>query len=105
MEKWCKTCATWRSVDSFYLHRTNHDGLDSTCKECRKRRIGERQRERYREDPLFRQWCRNKKSRWLTSRRGGAAPPPPSLRMTAVAPDLGQHHVLRPSLAAARRSV
>lgn len=35
--KWCPKCREWKHRSEFYANKQNKDGLDSYCKECRKR--------------------------------------------------------------------
>lgn len=32
--KFCRSCYSWKSVDSFYKSKEKHDGLDNRCKAC-----------------------------------------------------------------------
>jgi hypothetical protein len=54
-EKHCSKCNVWKSIDNFRNYDRKWDGLRSHCKICEQKKINKRWKERWHNDPIFRE--------------------------------------------------
>ena len=74
MTKQCSKCSERKLMDEFWNHRFNRDGKEGSCKECRGSALRARHKERYANDPEYRQRCLdNARRQYLRTRKAQAA--------------------------------